>query len=136
MDDSPADEWAEVTAERAGDTECRWRRRVTPSFAVDLWVSESPTDETCPYHVLLSTIHEDGTRHVSDHPVAGYGTREATQDALAALRDVVDDVLAERDNVPDPKNRLAHAVIPRFVEEHLDVDCACQPLYDPDVVSS
>jgi len=38
-------------------------------------VSASADDEPCPYQILLSTIHENGTRHVSDHPVAGYGTR-------------------------------------------------------------
>ncbi|GAD52080.1 hypothetical protein MBEHAL_0840 [Halarchaeum acidiphilum MH1-52-1] len=135
MDDTvPVGEWVEVTEERARETERRWRYRVTPTFAVDLWVSKSSDDETCPYHVLLSTINESDGRHVSDHPVAGYGTREGTRDALADLRDVVDDVLAERDEIPDPEHRLAHAVIPRFIDDHLTAECACRSLYDRELV--
>lgn len=99
-----------------------------------LWVSASADDEPRPYQILLSTIHENGTRHVSDHPVAGYGTREATRGALAELRDVADDVLADRDDLPDPEPTRAHVNIPRFVENHRDVDCACRSLHDPDVV--
>lgn len=135
MDESvPVGEWTDVTEERARASERRWRYRVTPSFAVDCWVSKVGSDDACPYHVLLSTIHDEASRHVSDHPVAGYGERGAARDALGALRDTVDAVLAERDDVPNPERRLAHDVVPRFIEDHLTADCACRSLYDPDVV--
>lgn len=125
-------EWADVTSDGAAD-ERRWRYRITPDFAVDLWVSEATTDETCPYHVLLTTTLGGDTRHISDHPVAGYGDPEAARDALSQLRDIVDEVVAERDDLPNPDDRLAHDVIPRFTET-LDAECACRSLYDPEVV--
>lgn len=133
-DTVPVGEWTDVTEDRARGSERRWRYRVTPSFSVDLWVSTASRDESCPYHVLLSTIVEDDTRHVSDHPVAGYGDPEAAREALASLREVIDDVIAERDDLPNADDRLAHDVIPRFIENHLDADCPCRSLYDPEVV--
>ncbi|GGL63516.1 hypothetical protein [Halocalculus aciditolerans] len=123
--------WEDVTAERARESERRYRLDVTDAFSVTLTVSKSSRADGYPYQLVLATVYEDDGRHVSDHPVAAYADPDAARDALRALKGVVSDVVAERDDLPNPDDRFAHDAIPRFLDTDADAEAGdCRPLYD------